>query len=167
MTIPISAGTTTDLPADFREAMAHMCAPVTVVTAMDDERPHGTTVSAVMSLSVDPLLIAVAMATTSESLSTIKRAGRFGVNVLGAHQQHIAMRFATKGDDKFAEMPWQRHNAIPRLDGSAIWLSCRLDSILPGGDHEILVGAVTEVETDSSAEPLTYHGRQFGTHTVL
>ncbi len=164
MTTTFTHNTAPDLQAGFKEAMAHMCAPVSVITTMAGERPHGTTVSALMSLSVDPLLIAVSLATTSESLSAIKSSGEFGVNVLGADQRHVAVRFATKGGDKFAGMPWRRQGALPRLDGSAIWLSCRLDSILPGGDHEILVGAVTEVETDTAAVPLTYHGRQFGTH---
>ena len=36
---------------DFRSTMASVCAPVSVVTAMDGERPHGTTVSAFSSLS--------------------------------------------------------------------------------------------------------------------
>jgi len=154
-----------DLRADFKEAMAHMCAPVTVVTTMDGDRPHGTTVSAVMSLSFEPLLIAVAMATTSEGLSAITRAGKFGVNVLAAQQHYVATGFATKGEDKFAGTLWHQHDSIPRLDGSAIWLSCQVDQILPGGDHAILIGAVTCVDIDPSAAPLTYHGRRFGTHT--
>ncbi|MGU3587242.1 flavin reductase family protein [Rhodococcus sp. C26F] len=154
-----------ELRADFKEAMAHMCAPVTVVTTMDDDRPHGTTVSAVMSLSVEPLLIAVAMATTSDSLSAITRAGMFGVNVLAAQQHSVAAGFSTKGGDKFAGVLWHQHDSLPRLDGSAIWLSCRVDQILPGGDHAILVGAVTGVDIEPTAAPLTYHGRRFGTHT--
>ena len=153
-----------ELRADFKEAMAHMCAPVTVVTTMDGDRPHGTTVSAVMSLSFEPLLIAVAMATTSESLSAITRAGNFGINVLEAQQHCLAARFATKGDDKFTGTLWHQHNSLPRLDEAAIWLSCQVDQILPGGDHAILVGAVTGVDTDPTAAPLTYQGRRFGTH---
>src|SRR5690606_19866346 len=97
----MTTDTLTDLQSGFKEAMAHMCAPVTVITTMDGPHPHGTTVSALMSLSMDPLLIAVAMATSSESLAAVKRTGVFAVNVLGAHQQDAALRFATKGDDKF------------------------------------------------------------------
>lgn len=162
----MTTDTLTDLQSGFKEAMAHMCAPVTVITTMDGPHPHGTTVSALMSLSMDPLLIAVAMATSSESLAAVKRTGVFAVNVLGAHQQDAALRFATKGDDKFDDFEWTQQGSLPRLGGSAIWLSCRLDSILPGGDHEILVGEVREVETDTAAPPLTYHGRRFGTHVA-
>jgi flavin reductase (DIM6/NTAB) family NADH-FMN oxidoreductase RutF len=101
MSTPVSD----DLATRFRHAMAHLCAPVTIITAMDDRRPHGTTVSAVMSLSVEPLLVAV-------------------------------------------------------------WLSCELESLLPGGDHTIVVGRVHTADTNTDAEPLTYHRRSFGTHAA-
>jgi Flavin reductase like domain len=38
--------------------MGEVCTAVTVVTAMDGNRPHGTTVSAFSSLSLDPPLVA-------------------------------------------------------------------------------------------------------------
>lgn len=43
-----------ELATRFRDAMAAVCTPVAVVTAMDGDRPHGTTVSAFASLSMSP-----------------------------------------------------------------------------------------------------------------
>ena len=159
--------TAVDLSSTFRDAMAHMCAPVSVITTMDGDRPHGTTVSAVMSLSVDPLLIAVALADTSESLRHIREATTFGVNILDAAQEDIAMRFATKGDDKFATVDWSLACGVPRITGAAVWVACTLAEVVPGGDHALLFGSVVDVERDSGAAPLTYHGRRFGTHVPL
>lgn len=162
MSTPVSD----DLQTRFRHAMAHLCAPVTIITAMDDRRPHGTTVSAVMSLSVEPLLVAVALAQTSDTLALIETSRRFGVNVLASHQHPIALRFATKGEDKFAEVGWQPSGEVPRIDETAVWLSCELESLLPGGDHTIVVGRVHTADTNTDAEPLTYHRRSFGTHAA-
>jgi flavin reductase (DIM6/NTAB) family NADH-FMN oxidoreductase RutF len=39
---------------NFLDVMAHVCTPVTVVTTIADGVPHGTTVSAFMSLSLRP-----------------------------------------------------------------------------------------------------------------
>ncbi|GAA2691270.1 hypothetical protein GCM10010400_65620 [Streptomyces aculeolatus] len=46
--------TTPDLRAAFTEVMAAVPTPVSVVTAIDGDRPHGTTVSAFTSLSLNP-----------------------------------------------------------------------------------------------------------------
>lgn len=158
--------TAVDLAGDFRDAMAHLCAPVSVITAMDDGRPHGTTVSAVMSLSLQPLLIAVSLARTSDCLAIIRDTGAFGVNILGADQGDIALQFATKGRNKFGESGWTTSTDVPRLDGSAVWLACTLAGDVTGGDHQILFGEVAEVSVRSGAAPLTYHNRCFGTHTA-
>ncbi|MGW0039147.1 flavin reductase family protein [Gordonia sp. NPDC003376] len=158
--------TTPALDNGFREAMAHLCAPVSVITAMDDDRPHGTTVSALMSLSVEPQLIAVSMAQTSDCLALIRRTGVFGVNILSAEQDDLALRFAAKGADKFGTVSWRPRADVPSIDGNAVWLACRVASTITGGDHEILLGEVIDLEVDPDASPLTYHGRTFGTHTV-
>jgi flavin reductase (DIM6/NTAB) family NADH-FMN oxidoreductase RutF len=155
------------LATTFRDGMAHMCAPVTIITAMDDTRPHGTTVSAVMSLSMDPPLIAVALAHTSESLGLIKRTNRFGVNILSAAQHPTAIQFAGKGQDKFLDVPWTEASGLPRINNSAIWIDCTAASFAEAGDHLIVVGSVQHVETDTDLAPLTYHGRRFGTHVPV
>lgn len=151
----------------FRDGMAHLCAPVTIITTMDDDRPHGTTVSAVMSLSMDPPLIAIALAHTSESLEIIRRTNRFGVNILSASQHPVAMQFAGKGRDRFLDVPWTDADGMPRISGAAIWINCAATSFVDGGDHLIVVGAVQDVEHDTALAPLTYHGRRFGTHVPV
>lgn len=154
------------LASDFRYAMAHLCAPVSVITAMDGDRPHGTTVSAVMSLSVDPVLIAVALAENSDCLAYIGRSGTFGVNLLAADQEETALRFATKGPDKFTGVAWRVDHDAPCLDEHAVWLACTVAGLVPGGDHRIVLGQVEHVEVRGEAAPLTYHDRRFGTHVA-
>src|SRR5215470_7255980 len=85
----------------FREALGAVCAPVAVVTSFYDARPHGTTVSAFCSLSLDPPLVLVALDRGSDLLRMIRRAQRYGINVLSHGQEAIATRFARKGADKF------------------------------------------------------------------
>jgi flavin reductase (DIM6/NTAB) family NADH-FMN oxidoreductase RutF len=153
-------------PELFREALGSVCTPVAVVTSYLDGRPHGSTVSAFCSLSLTPPLVLVALDVRSELLALVRDAGVFAINVLANGQQDLARNFARKGADKFDGTGWALEHGLPRLDGAAGWVVCRLEDLLPGGDHLIAVGHVVHADT-RDAEPLLYRRRGFGTLTGL
>ncbi|MFD7073787.1 flavin reductase family protein [Nocardioides sp. NPDC059952] len=152
-----------DAVTSFREGMAHLCTPVSVITAFDGDRPHGTTVSAIMSLSMHPPMVAVALDRNSQLLDVIQRSHRFGVNILAGGQSDLGVTFARKGDDKFADVDWNLEDQLPRLAGATGWLACYVAQVDEGGDHLLLQGAVLNTATEVSS-PLTYFARSFGTH---
>ncbi|MEC3974493.1 flavin reductase family protein [Amycolatopsis sp. H20-H5] len=156
-------GSPATLAVRFRQAMATLCTPVTVVTGMDGDRPHGTTVSAFGSLPMDPTMVTVALDRGSALLAMVRRTRRFGVNVLGSDQSDLALRFARKGTDKFVGVEWHAAEGLPRLTGTQTWLSCDAAELVDGGDHVIALGLVTEIDTVPTS-PLTYCARSFGTH---
>jgi len=151
------------MSAAFRSAMADVATPVTVVTSFDEARPHGTTVSAFTSLSLDPMMILVCLDRRSNLLRVVERTLRFGVNILGRDQSHLAMTFARKGDDKFTGVDWTFDHGLPRLGGSPVWIACNVADLSDGGDHVIVLGAIEDTQT-IDVPPLTYHRRVFGTH---
>ncbi|MBS9376570.1 flavin reductase family protein [Rhodococcus sp. B50] len=148
---------------EFREVMAGVCTPVSVVTAMDGKRPHGTTVSAFASLSMDPPMVLVSLDRGSALLAVVRETGSFGVNILSHAQSDTAMQFARKGSDKFVGTSWTSSGGLPRLHGTAGWLACDLVDLVDGGDHVLAYGGIVEAVA-SPAPPLTYHARTFGTH---
>jgi len=156
-------------PVAFRAVMGEVCTAVTVVTAMDGSRPHGTTVSAFASLSLDPPLVLVSLDRGSQLLAVITAAGRFGVNVLSGDQAALAARFATRGPDKFDGVAWHSDLTSPRLEGVAGFLDCEVTATIDGGDHVIVQGLVrgAKIELQQGNPPLTYHRRTFGTHVPL
>lgn len=158
--------TTPDLAQHFREVMAGVATPVSVVTSMAESAPHGTTVSAFASLSLDPPMVLVAIDRGSDLLALVRRTGRFGVNVLGATQSALALIFARKGPEKFRDIEWDLDHNLPRLPGAPGWLVCEVSSLVDGGDHVVALGAVVAADT-AHGQPLTYHGRVFGTHAAL
>jgi 3-hydroxy-9,10-secoandrosta-1,3,5(10)-triene-9,17-dione monooxygenase reductase component len=145
---------------EFRQAMGHFATGVTVVTSVDDDgEPVGTTASAVTSLSLDPPLVLVCFDRESLTLRAIRGHGAFVVNVLAAPQQHLSANFARRG----LTAVWDgiRHRpgptGSPRLHGVLAALECTVENRLPGGDHEIVVGRVQDVEiSDDGAAPLLY-----------
>jgi flavin reductase (DIM6/NTAB) family NADH-FMN oxidoreductase RutF len=153
-------------PATFRDVMAEVCSPVSVITTLNGGWPHGTTVSSFSSLSLDPPMVLAALSRQSELLLHLRRTGRFGLNVLSSSQHELAARFARKGTDKFDGVHWSADRGVPHLAGAAGFLSCTVADLSDGGDHVIVVGEVTFAAA-AAAAPLTYHRRRFGTHVPL
>ncbi|MGH3249595.1 MAG: flavin reductase family protein [Trebonia sp.] len=167
MPVSQATGEPSALQGAFREVMASVCTPVSVVTAMAGGLPHGTTVSAFASLSMNPPMVLVSLDLGSELLAVVRQTGQFGLNVLGSGQSALAMTFARKGGaGKFADVPWDIEAGVPRLPGAGGFLVCRVARLVPGGDHIIVLGDVLTARAGRS-EPLTYHGRVFGTHVAL
>jgi flavin reductase (DIM6/NTAB) family NADH-FMN oxidoreductase RutF len=150
-------------PAELRHAMGHFATGVTVVTSVTaDGEPVGTTANAVSSLSLDPPLVLVCFDRASLTLEAVRSHGAFAVNVLAAPQQHLSANFARRG----LAAAWDdvRHRpgstGSPMLHGALATLECTVEHRLPGGDHEIVIGRVREVETsgDGSAPLVFWRG---------
>ncbi|GAA2862492.1 hypothetical protein GCM10010472_19850 [Pseudonocardia halophobica] len=154
------------LQESFLEVMAGVCTPVTVITALDGERPHGTTVSAFASLSLQPAMVMIALDERSDLLAIVRREGRFGVNVLASEQAGLASRFAAKGVEKFDGVEWTARAGLPSLEAASGWLACETSDFVAGGDHTVVLGRVVNAAA-SMASPLIYHRRVFGTHSAL
>ena len=144
-------------PDRFRSVMGRFATGVTVVTASSPEGPVGLTANAVCSLSLDPLLLLVCFDNEARTLPVVRKAGRFGVNVLRAEQEELARLFASKTpeSEKFAGIPHTVHDGIPVIEGVLAWVGCRLELVIPGGDHTIGIGAVEAAEA-GQGEPLLW-----------
>jgi flavin reductase (DIM6/NTAB) family NADH-FMN oxidoreductase RutF len=142
----------------FRSVMGHFATGVTVVTAATADGPVGMTANAVTSLSLEPLLLLVAFDNASRTLPVVRDTGRFGVNVLAAGQADLARLFASKAPEreKFAGVPHTVHGGIPVIEGVLAWVGCRLERLIPGGDHTIGIGAVEAAEA-GRGEPLIWY----------
>jgi len=151
---------------NFRSAMANLSAGVSVVTALGDTGPHGTTVTALMSLSKRPPLAAVALDNDSSLLSMLDVGYRIGVNILASNQASIASRFARKAGDRFGKIRWHNDSGRPRLDGVHAWIASTVDRFIAAGDHVLVVASVDSASGSANA-PLTYWKRSFGTHRTL
>lgn len=154
------------LEKSFRSAMGNVAAAVSVVSTLDDGVPHGTTVSAFSSLSMDPPMLLVSLDNRSTLLTKLHIASVVGVNVLAAHQDQVALHFARKGDDKFADIPWQVEDGAPALLDRHAWVSMTVEQLILAGDHTLVLGSVLAADTSDSAA-LTYWRRTFGTHQVF
>jgi flavin reductase (DIM6/NTAB) family NADH-FMN oxidoreductase RutF len=148
--------------ASFRAAMAMLPTGVTVVSAAGPEGPAGATANAVSSLSIEPMLMLACLDRGSRTLLAVQAANRFGISVLHAGQEKIARTFATKAPvpDKWEGIAWEERDGIPAIDGALAFVACDLRDVIAGGDHVIVTGEVTALET-SEGNPLVFHAGEY------
>ena len=144
----------------FRQAAGRFASGVTVVTTRAAEGAYGVTVSSFASLSLNPLLVTVSINRSSSLLDYVRSAKAFAVSVLASDQQQVADYFATRGRTPesagFATVrTTARQTNAPIIDGCLSWFDCTVEDVLPGGDHEILVGRVVAAG-GRTGEPLVY-----------
>jgi len=157
---PISAGY-------FRQVMGHFVTGVSVVTALDGDRPAGITVNALSSVSLDPPLVMVALDRGRFITPVVRSSGRYAVNVLGDGQQALSDCFAnapvSPGRDEFCGATWQHGpTGLPILDGAIASLECTIVETFSAGDHDLFIGRVDALTTGPAApEPLLYFRRQY------
>ena len=142
----------------YRETIGSFATGVTIVTAQGPDGPAGLTTNAVSSLSLDPLLVLVCFDNGSRTLPVVRDAGRFAINVLSRDQLDLANVFASKAEqaEKFRDCTHTVDHGVPVLDDALAWLVCDLQEMLPGGDHTIGIGAVTQMDHDPDGEPLVF-----------
>lgn len=145
----------------FRQALGHFASGVTVVTTEHEGRHYGMTVSSFSSLSLQPPLVLICIDNNLSTHQALNASGRFAVNILEEHQEHLSRRFATRENDKFHGVAWHTsHYGLPVLDDVLAVIECRLYASYPGGDHTIFVGEVVDVEINEGS-PLLYYRRGY------
>jgi flavin reductase (DIM6/NTAB) family NADH-FMN oxidoreductase RutF len=145
----------------FTEAMAQLAAGVAVITARDGRDDLGTTVSALMSVSLEPPLVLVSLASGGYLTEVLLRQDRWAASLLSSGQAAVASRFATPGRPSarllVAGTP---HHRGPRtealiVEGGVAALEAETTQVVPAGDHTLFIAAVLAVDyIDPAQQPL-------------
>lgn len=145
-----------ELPG-FRDAVGTFPTGVTVVTTHDAGEDFGLTVSAFCSLSLDPAMVMVAVASTSRTLAHLGVGAPIGVSVLSEGQLEVAQRFARSGGAKFEGVLVHRAtDGVPLIDGASAWFYGQVAGVYLGGDHTILAINVQDLGHEDDARPMLY-----------
>ena len=126
----------------FRDALRHFPAGVTIVTIKTDSQtePHGLTVSAFASISPEPPLIMVAIDHRSSAYPLLEEESAvFAINILAHDQSEMSNRFAwIKDEDRFAIGDWDTAvTGAPILKDALAWLDCTIYTRAKAGTHTI------------------------------
>ena len=148
--------------ARLRDVMASFPAGVTITTTVgEDGRWWGFTASAFCSLSVDPPLVLVCIAKSAECYPTFMAASQVAIHVLQPDFEHLAVKFATRGADKFTGSGFfLSGRGLPVMRDAAAVLECSVFARYDGGDHTIIVGRVDDAILGQH-DPVVYFRRDF------
>ena len=154
---------------EFRAALARFATGVTIVTA---RTPTGTliglTANSFNSLSLGPPLVLWSLAQAAGSMPALSTGTHYAINVLGADQQDLAERFASKRADRWTGVAFTDSACgAPLLTGAAASFECFNRSRYEEGDHVIFVGEVERCSHRAGAAPLLFHGGKFYTEHPL
>lgn len=151
--------------AQFRNVLGHFPTGVTAVTAVLDGTPHGMAIGSFTSVSLEPPLVAFLPTKSSGSWGAIREAGTFCVNVLAADQMETCAVMASKAEDKFADVDWHAGpTGSPIIEGSVAYIDCEIEAVYDGGDHDIVVGRVVELDvTGDDKDPMVFFKGGYGT----
>jgi flavin reductase (DIM6/NTAB) family NADH-FMN oxidoreductase RutF len=144
----------------FHEAMASLASGVTVVTARrSDGDPCGLAATAVSSYSAHPPSLLASISHDSRCHDALASSERFGVHILRADELPLAHVFASKGEDKFGDLPWHWDGDVPELGGTLAYLRCRRSASFERYDHTVLIGDIEGGRLEEG-EPLLYARRR-------
>jgi len=146
----------------FRDAIGKFATGVAFVTATPDGEPAGLIVNSLTSVSLEPPLISFCPSRSSLTWSRMRRARRFGVNVLGRQHQRFVTRATPAGADRFAGLDWELGlRGVPLLTDALATLECEIIDERAAGDHWIVVGHVDNLHISANADPLVFFAGAF------
>lgn len=153
--------------AVFKNALRAIVGSVSIVASGRDDDRRGLTVTAAVSLCVDPPMVLACINRSAEAHDVILRTGAFSWNVLSADQIQLAERFAaldgSKGASRFSPADWsERVTGVPVLNQSVCSFDCRLQDSVEVATHTIMIGAVVAQVHNQDRVPLIYSSGKFG-----
>ena len=149
-------------PTTLRRVLAAFPTGVTALAALVDGEPVGMAANSFTSVSLDPPLVSVCVATTSTTWPVLRRATRIGVSVLSHEQESASRNLAKRGIDRFADVSWHTtDDGAILLDGATAWFDCSVEREIRAGDHEIVLLHVHGLGTDPQTPPLVFHGSRY------
>lgn len=139
-----------------------------MLAAVVDRRPVGFTAQSFTSVSLDPPLVAVSVARTSQSWVRIRSKGVFCASILADDQEPVARGFATKGTDRFRTVGWSpaAGTGSPVIAGSLAWVDCRIMAEHDGGDHLLVLARVVDLGVSEGRGPLLFYRGGYGRFSV-
>lgn len=162
MTAQPTAPTAAAAADSMRAARRRWAGGVAVALTRDEEGDHGSTVGSFAVLSLDPPLVIVCFDRDGRMASLVPDHGSFAVSILDRRHEFLADRFAGRAplpDRLLTGIPHERTpSGNARLAGVLAWFDCRVSQVHGGGDHVVVVAAVTAVSVGADTDdPLLYY----------
>ena len=153
-------------PARLREAFGIFPTGVVAVAAEVDGKLIGLAASSFTSVSLEPPLVSINLATSSKTWPDLRRAGHVGVTVLADHHDVVCRQLAGPVDERFAGLAHRvTEEGAVTLDEGLAQFDCTIYREVEAGDHILVLlelHAVEHVDHNLAGAPLVFHRSGFG-----
>jgi flavin reductase (DIM6/NTAB) family NADH-FMN oxidoreductase RutF len=165
--LPRTLPTNQDLDPDrLREAFGVFPTGVVAVAAEVDGRLTGLAASSFTSVSLDPPLVSVNLATSSRTWPDLRRARHLGVTVLADLHDVVCRRLAGPVEHRFDDIDHTiTADGAVTLDDGLARFDCTIYKEVEAGDHILVLlelHAVQHVDAHAAGAPLVFHRSGFG-----
>ncbi|MBS0384029.1 MAG: flavin reductase family protein [Proteobacteria bacterium] len=139
--------------------MSAFATGVTVVSAArDGGGVSGITVNSLTSVSLKPRLLLWCLGDESARYDVFAAAEAWGVTVLGAAEEALALRFARAETESIVAAEMEMFTGAPVLRAGVAHLACRTHDRRVAGDHLIIVGEVVDFRVQPGAALTFFRG---------
>ena len=146
-------------PREFRNALGRFATGVSIVTTRHQDRVHGMTANAFVSVSLDPPLVLLSVDNRSYMHQILPATGRYGVSVLAEGQEALSNHSAGRPVDGLRVNFVTRHDT-PLLEGAVAYFVTQVIETHLAGDHTLYIGRVEHFEW-CDARPLLFYAGQY------
>lgn len=134
------------LQDDYRAAMARLPGGVVVVAARSGERDITTVVTSLVSVSLEPPTVAVAIHTHSRLGELLEVGSPWAATVMAAGQGSVVAALAEPGRPDIGQLSGIAHRRGAASGGAilegAAWVECETLEVVEIADHRIVAGRV-------------------------
>ncbi len=155
----------TQAQINFKDAAKHFPTGVVVAIANHNNSWHGMTISAFTTISLDPLLIMIAVSKKAKMHDVLLQDEdyKFSVNILDENQQNISDHFSGQKtiDDIDSQVDVVSDFTI--LKNYFAYFLCKVTDAIDKGDHTLFFGKVIYSKScaDNARQPLVYYSRSY------
>jgi flavin reductase (DIM6/NTAB) family NADH-FMN oxidoreductase RutF len=151
--------TTTAVRERFRAAMRRMASSVLVLTAQTEHGPRGMTITAFISLSMDPPRVAFAVNEKAGLHAHVRPGRQLCINVLSDGDEAVARAFSgvVEAARRFQVGRWgATEDCAPRLETAAASVFVEVVEVARHGSHSLVVAEVRDAMLGQDGAPLLY-----------
>ena len=150
----------------FKSALSSFATGVTIAGTAVGGELHGATANAVMSVSLEPPLVALSIQNGTRMHDVLQRSTNYALSILATDQEEAARYFADSSQahgsiafDLFGTHPGP--TGAPLFDAALAHVDCRIVDVYPAGDHTLYLGRVVYAASRADGEPLLYFRKHF------
>lgn len=146
---------------NFRDVLGRYPTGVAIVSAYVEGKAIGVTVNSFASVSLEPPLVLWSIERATDRHGLFETVDKYVINILSSDQAELAKACAMEADLNACNAK-TTGTTYPLIEGAVAHLNCHRSATYPGGDHDIIVGEVIDMDAPRDVPSLVFYRGKYG-----